>query len=236
MTAPLVPAAPAALSDSLPSAPSSSDPAGSDPSVARPARRRPKLVDWRRAARLLADGSSPEEIAATVGIDEAHFWRHLRNSLRFQFYVRQARDRRRLLGRLQLELVAGDAVLRGLRNAERLDRDMLAWATATAGLQDGAVDESDTDLIAQLGATGRMKTGRMKRAPQPAVVGQGDAAEPTVETKRHEAPRAAGGIVQPFSPPPLAAMAPPWGGMAAGAASGPRGDAPPDPLKVRHLG
>ncbi len=191
-------------------------------------RRRPKLVDWRRAARLLADGSTPEEIAAAVGIDDAHFWRHLRNSLRFQFYIRQARERRRLLGRMELERVAGEAVLRCLRNAAVLDPDSLHWTAGQAGFAAEEATSRDDDLIAQLAATGRLK-----RRPQPAEATEPAAAEPTVETKRNEAPRATASPPPAVSPLPVAATAPPWGGM--GAPNRPPSDLP-GRLAVRHFG
>lgn len=179
----------------------------------------------------------------------AHFWRHLRNSLRFQFYIRQARERRLLLGRLQLELVAGEAVLRCLRNAEGLDPDSLRWAADAAALHGAEVDDSGADLIAQLGATGRV------RKAQPAVAADSPAAEPTVETKQNEAPRRPATVLPLSAAPamaPSAAAAPPWGGVRAAAApasapasapAGPsagRPDAPtealPRTLNVRHLG
>ena len=213
-----------------------------NPATATPGRRRPKLVDWRRAARLLADGQSPEQIAATLGIEEAHFWRHLRNSLRFQFYIRQARERRLLLGRLKLELVAGEAVLRCLTAAEALDPDSLRWATAQAGLAaDADAPAGEGDLIAQLGATGRRKK------PQPAVVADSPATEPTVETKQNEAPRRPATVL-PLSAAPGAAPAmvptataePPWSGVRAAAAPpGPSAGWPdelPRTLNARHLG
>ena len=52
-------------------------------SASRP--RRP--LDWRRAARLLATGTKAATIAAGMGINEEHFWRHLGRSARFRRFV-----------------------------------------------------------------------------------------------------------------------------------------------------
>lgn len=46
--------------------------------------------DWRRAARLMATGMPAETIAADMGIDEEHIWRHLRRSARFRYFVLSA--------------------------------------------------------------------------------------------------------------------------------------------------
>ncbi|MFC3676852.1 hypothetical protein [Ferrovibrio xuzhouensis] len=58
---------------------------------ARPVRRRrPRLIDWRRGARLLAEGLPVAAVAAALHIDPEHVWRHLETSHRFRRYVRQA--------------------------------------------------------------------------------------------------------------------------------------------------
>ena len=46
-----------------------------------------RSLDWRRAARLLATGTESATIAAGMGIDEEHFWRHLGRSARFRRFV-----------------------------------------------------------------------------------------------------------------------------------------------------
>lgn len=71
--------------------PSASSPSAAARSIGRA---RPKLIDWRRAAKLLAQGQTPEAIAAALGIAEGRIWRHWRKSRRFRFYIQQAFERR----------------------------------------------------------------------------------------------------------------------------------------------
>ena len=76
-------------------------------------------IDWKRGAILLVAGEAPEAIAAALGITEERLWRHLRNSARFQFLLRQARETQLLLGRLKLEAVVNAAAI---RCAEKTDK------------------------------------------------------------------------------------------------------------------
>lgn len=76
-------------------------------------------IDWKRGAALLVAGETPDAIAAALGITQERLWRHLRNSARFQFLLRQARETQRLLGRLQLEAASNAAAIRCARQAEK---------------------------------------------------------------------------------------------------------------------
>lgn len=102
-------------------------PATQSPSTARPGQRRasPVQIPWREIACRLADGARPAAIAADLGLQEERIWRHLRQSLRFRFYLRQAMERRRLLAELQLAALGQAAlVARGL-DPDSLDGDLL---------------------------------------------------------------------------------------------------------------
>jgi hypothetical protein len=122
--------------------------------AAAPPRQRAR-IDWKRGASLLVEGEKPSAVAAALGIAEEKLWLHLRNSLRFQFLLRQARERRQLLGRLRFEAVSGDAALRGTLHVESADGDTLKWLASQSGLSDTATDDSARDVIAQLSDTGR---------------------------------------------------------------------------------
>lgn len=43
-----------------------------------------RRIDWRRGARLLAEGKAPEEAAVALGVGGERFWRHLETSPAFQ--------------------------------------------------------------------------------------------------------------------------------------------------------
>ncbi len=74
--------------------------ATSDP-VPRKTRRR---IDWRRGARLLAEGKPPEEAAVALGIDGERFWRHLETSPAFQQQVVAAIRQRNALTAILAEM------------------------------------------------------------------------------------------------------------------------------------
>lgn len=122
--------------------------------AAAPPRQRAR-IDWKRGASLLVEGEKPSAVAAALGIAEDKLWLHLRNSLRFQFLLRQARERRQLLGRLRFEAVSGDAALRGTLHVESADGDTLKWLASESGLSDTESDDNARDVIAQLSDTGR---------------------------------------------------------------------------------
>jgi hypothetical protein len=115
-------------------------------------------IDWKRGAALLIDGETPTAICAALGIDEDRLWRHLRGSLRFQYLLRQARERRRLLGQLKLESVSREAVVRLARSADKPDAMLIAQLAQTAqgeGRGEGGGSTENSDVIARLADSGR---------------------------------------------------------------------------------
>ena len=75
----------------------------STPASPTTTRARPVMIPWRDVARRLAEGEKPSVVAAGLAIDEDRIWRHLRKSLRFRTYLRQAVERRKHLADLLLE-------------------------------------------------------------------------------------------------------------------------------------
>lgn len=111
-------------------------------------RARPVHIPWREIACRLAEGAKPAAVAADLGLREERIWRHLRQSLRFRFYLRQAMERQRLLAGLQLATLGQAALLsRGL-HPESLDGDLLRL------LNEAAADDDLGQQIEQLGKTG----------------------------------------------------------------------------------
>lgn len=92
------------------------DPAPAAPPAGKKTRVR---IDWSRGAALLVAGEAPDAVAAALGITQDRLWRHLRNSARFQFLLRQARETQLLLGRLQLEAASNAAAIRCAHKAEK---------------------------------------------------------------------------------------------------------------------
>ncbi len=111
-------------------------------------RARPVTIPWREVACRLAEGARPGAIAADLGLAEERIWRHLRKSLRFRFWLRQAMERQRLLAGLQLATLGQTALLsRGL-DPGSLDGDLLRLLTEAAPAEDIG------QQIEQLGQTG----------------------------------------------------------------------------------
>lgn len=118
-------------------------------------------IDWKRGASLLIDGETPTAVCTALGIDEDRLWRHLRGSLRFQYLLRQARERRQLLGQLKFEAASREAAVRLARSAEKPDAGLIAELAGTgngtgngAGNGTGPQDER-RDVIARLAESGR---------------------------------------------------------------------------------
>jgi hypothetical protein len=108
-------------------------------------RKRPVTIPWREVACRLAEGARPGAIAADLGLQEERIWRHLRKSLRFRFYLRQAMERQRLLSGLQLATLGQTALLaRGLQ-PDSLDGELLRLLNEAADRQ-----EPETDLVQQI--------------------------------------------------------------------------------------
>lgn len=87
--------------------------------AAQPAGKKRVRIAWARGAALLVAGEAPAAVAAALGITEERLWRHLRNSARFQFLLRQAREAQLLIGRLQLEAASNAAAIRCAQKAEK---------------------------------------------------------------------------------------------------------------------
>jgi hypothetical protein len=111
-------------------------------------------IDWKRGAALLIDGETPSAVCAALGIDDARLWRHLRSSLRFQYLLRQARERRQLLGQIRLEAASREAVVRLARSAEKPEAALIAELGAT-GHGTGEPQDDGRDVIARLAGSGR---------------------------------------------------------------------------------
>lgn len=120
----------------------------SNPVATPSGRARPVTIPWREIACRLAEGAKPAAVAADLGLREERIWRHLRQSLRFRFYLRQAMERQRLLAGLQLATLGQAALLsRGL-HPESLDGDLLRL------LNEAAPDDDLGPQIERLGKTG----------------------------------------------------------------------------------
>ena len=173
-----------------PSDPCPSDPCPPGPPVpGLPARRRPQLIDWRRVARLLAEGLDAGAVAAQAGLpDEERIWKHLHKSLRFRFYLRQACLRRAAMAELQIGPALRHALVERLRDSGSLSAEMLAAIAAEARHWQVPEDEGGirkaVDRLAETGSRDAVQA-----ASQPAGAETAAAISPQHETKRNEAPR-----------------------------------------------
>lgn len=118
-------------------------------------RRKPVMIDWKRAARRFAEGVAPAVIAAELGIDEDRFWCHLHKSPRFRFLVARAAEQRQAAIRLQTELAGPAAIRDRLQQPESLDGEtlrglMAAPAAPDAGAMAGQV-ETRVEALATAG-------------------------------------------------------------------------------------
>lgn len=118
-------------------------------------RNRPVMIDWKRAARLLAGGMTSATVAAELGIEEDRLWRHLHKSARFRFLLAQAAEQRRAAVALQTSLAGPAAIRDRLQQPESLDGETLRSLMA----QDQAVPVPDagaaTGQVDRLAAAGR---------------------------------------------------------------------------------
>ncbi|MFN4276651.1 MAG: hypothetical protein ACK4FJ_10160 [Ferrovibrio sp.] len=114
-------------------------------------------VDWKLAARRVAEGAGLATVVAELGITEEHFWRHLRRSLRFRFLLEQAVERRAGLIALQSRAALPAAVLDRCLQADSLDDGLLtALLTDTEAVRASDAPAGDSSgLIGRLAETGR---------------------------------------------------------------------------------
>lgn len=117
--------------------------------AAQPAGKKRVRIDWKRGADLLVAGEAPGTVVAALGITEERLWRHLRNSARFQFLLRQARETQQLLGRLQLEAASNAAAIRCAQKAEKPPAalfEQFKTSSAPAWAQPSSIDGRDMVL------------------------------------------------------------------------------------------
>jgi hypothetical protein len=112
------------------------------------------MIPWRDVARRLAEGEKPGAIAAGLAIDEERIWRHLRKSLRFRTYLRQAIERQKYLADLLLEGTGRSAMVALGRQPENLDGGMLRCLLDEAGRTAEADAPALARRIERLGETG----------------------------------------------------------------------------------
>lgn len=128
-------------------------------------------IDWKRGAALLVAGETPDAVAAALGITQERLWRHLRNSARFQFLLRQARETQRLLGRLRLEAASNAAAIRCAQNAEKPPARLFEeLKTSSQPLWDRASCDAH-DMVSRLADSLRRAPKRAPRAAKPADQG-----------------------------------------------------------------
>lgn len=123
-------------------------------------------IDWKRGAALLVAGEAPGAVASALGITEDRLWRHLRNSARFQFLLRQAREAQLLIGRLQLEAASNAAAIRCAQKAEKPPAalfEQFKSSSHPAWAERSTVD--GRDLVLRLADSQRRAP---KRPPRPA--------------------------------------------------------------------
>lgn len=128
----------------------------STPTLTSPSstRARPVMIPWRDVARRLAEGEKPASVAAGLAIDEDRIWRHLRKSLRFRTYLRQAIERQRQLGDMLLDGAGRSAMVALGRQPENLDGGLLRCLLDEAGRTVEADAPALARRIEQLGETG----------------------------------------------------------------------------------
>lgn len=135
-------------------------------------------IDWKRGAALLVAGETPDAIAAALGITQDRLWRHLRNSARFQFLLRQARETQLLLGRLQLEAASNAAAIRCARQAEKPAAKLFEeFKISSQPLWDRPSSADGRDMVLRLADSLRRAPKRVSRPKQAAAAKASDKGE-----------------------------------------------------------
>lgn len=144
--------------------------------VASAGRKRVRIA-WTRGAAMLVAGEAPADVAAALGITEDRLWRHLRNSARFQFLLRQAREAQLLIGRLQLEAASNAAAIRCAQKAEKPPAALFEQLKSSSHpLWDKPSTVDGRDLVLRLADSQRRAPKRPPR-PTPAVAKAPDKGE-----------------------------------------------------------
>lgn len=133
--------------------------------AAQPAGKKRVRIDWKRGAALLVAGETPDAVAAALNITEDRLWRHLRNSARFQFLLRQARETQLLLGRLQLEAASNAAAIRCARQAEKSPARLFEqFKLSSQPIWDRPSSTDGRDMVLRLADSLRRAPKRVPRA------------------------------------------------------------------------
>lgn len=146
-----------------------------DESLGQPKPRKKAVkIDWKKAARLWAEGAKPAAIAAQLGIEEDRIWRHLKRSLRFRQYLRQEMDRLGLQAEIEYRVAARQAVLDG---AGQPQAGPPPWQLAEAGLAGAAAGpmQKGKDMVDRLCDTVRKRPSRAYQAKLDALQQEKDA-------------------------------------------------------------
>ena len=168
---------------------SDDDPSTEENPDLKPRRKSPALIEWRRAAWLLAEGGHPDEVARVVGVSRERMWGHLQTSSRFQGWLREDLECKRLMADLQLGIGAKEAALALSRSNEpRL-------LQAVSKLTDvGRSLHAPERLIERIADIGKRKqaaiTRKSARKPVKPLVTQAPPALPGMPANAGEAPRA----------------------------------------------
>jgi hypothetical protein len=89
--------------------------------------RRPRRLDWGKAAQLIAGGATVEAAAITLGCEPARILRNLRRSARFRYRIDREVERMKLSARLRFAALGEDATRQMQRQAHELDPRLLQW-------------------------------------------------------------------------------------------------------------
>jgi len=127
-------------------------------------RQAPVRIDWKRVARMMAEGIRPPAVAAALGIAEDRIWRHLTRSASFRFRLCQEVERQRLLDQLDFGRANREAAIAASRQPGAVET--LQWQSEQAGLAGSAADPAGVRLAVDgLGRSGRRRPGRASQAP-----------------------------------------------------------------------
>lgn len=164
------------------------DPSADENPDPKPRRKSPVLIDWRRAASLLAEGGHPDEVARVIGVSRERLWGHLQTSSRFRGWLQEELECQRLMADLQLGLGAKEAALTLSRSNE--PRLLQAVSRLT---EVGRSLHGPERLIERIAEIGKRKqaanTRKAARKPVKPMVSQAASPAPGMPANAGEAPR-----------------------------------------------